>query len=793
MLSTGAGSQLQFSDDTFFYTFALGAFDQRTGATGADSTGGDFLLSIADGGSVIGESAFIIDTSALAAAGELGAGTGTSGAIAISLADAASSFTLNGHYNEGNSRKGSLWINSQAYEPFISNPVLLPGTGGDTITGDVLLDFQGGTLNFASGISIDLESGTANPNFVVPSGGTTSVGFLLDDADAVGGDLTINFANGVYSLGAIEVDMHNFAQGTGFVTPGAFTMNVDNADLTLIGSALNTTGRLNLSQFWIGSTLLRAGTPDAQPDVGTVNIVNGSTFTATDGLSGGLRLYSESYHGGDDDNQVLSGSLSVNIDDATADLDEIEIFNIAVGQYNFTSDGFEVSAADIYAGDVNLGITNGANVTATRIDLGMDAEGTAGATDGGNVFAGDVNFLLSDASLVGDRFDIFYYTNAYGGRAAGSTSGDTFGGDINLTVIGSSVLDFVTFDASYNAENYSITSPPAAAGSVIEGNVSLLFSGGTVGIDSLVFTGSSGVYDTGGTASPGGNIDGGAFLLRIDGAAADLGDVQIYKEVFAGGGSSDMGGSVGGTGGLATGGALTVDLVSGSLAASDLYLVSVGVGLAGEDATGGAAGDGASAIGGNITLNASEIASLSSIYAETTGTGGQGGTGDFGGNAGLGTAGSIDLNLGGSFASLTTIEAFAPGFGGTGGSGTVAAGSGGLGRGGKASLNLSGGSAALTAIALLTLDTDGQGGDGGDATGPGVGGIGGAGIGGVAEITTNGAETAFLFDPDAMVVSANGRGGQGGAGEEAVPVPVHAILQARVTGRIGTGEVVELE
>lgn len=309
-------------------------------------------------------------------------------------------------------------------------------------------------------------------------------------------------------------------------------------------------------------------------------------------------------------------------------------------------------------------------------------------------------------------------------------------------------------------------------------------SGGRVGVP-----GDTSVTVSGGRLTVGGGLtitaagETNPVTETIQGGTANLtvndGTVDVTNGILV---EADGGNDLDSPFGDGRGGTATIDLLGGTINATDIRASAIGYG--GTGSTGNDAdpaniipgGPGGLGMGGSasITIDGTADVTVNDISADATGTGGMGGffTNQFSfdgvpgtpGVGGEGVGGTAVINVnGGTLTAANNVIADASGIGGSGGSsyfssssgsniGVGTGGTGGTGRGGNATVSLS------TPIAdgnLINSIARGLGGEGGSHN---VGGDGGEGRGGDAQIIVTGFNAGTL----AVIVDAVGQGGDGG-------------------------------
>jgi hypothetical protein len=281
-----------------------------------------------------------------------------------------------------------------------------------------------------------------------------------------------------------------------------------------------------------------------------------------------------------------------------------------------------------------------------------------------------------------------------------------------------------------------------------------------------------------------GPFDKGAFLAATGGAVTITGVSRLD--------ASGLGGDGGGQGGAGTGGWAEIFFSGATLdAAGIVSMDSSGLGGDAFGTVGGAGGLGTGGLTGvtassggrfGMPLTATSRITIDTVAMDVSGQGGSGGEGAPGagggrGGDGIGGQGNAVAQAGGGRLEIATATMLVVGAGGDGGAGGAegAAGTGGAGgRGGDGTggfINFgtaSGvdtpsnqGSADLQTATLFVIGAGGQGGAGGSGSkGDGAGGAGGDAFGGSGALLARGTPVMA----SSVVINADAFGGQGGDG-----------------------------
>lgn len=474
------------------------------------------------------------------------------------------------------------------------------------------------------------------------------------------------------------------------------------------------------------------------------------------------------------------------------------------GFVNLTADSFGGAVATtpspiptVVGGDALINANNGGQISISG-DVLLSSAGRGGdslSSDaaGTNGTGGQSRILATGTagSSVTVNGSVNLFAEGYGGTGTGSQdSGAGLGG---TTQIGAGPGGQITLNGASLLSSRGIGgaqggSPPAGSpagfgGDGTGGNAYITSSGGTITANSDVVIDASGFggFGSGDFASGGGGDgNGGTALLAVgsDTAPGNGGAMTFGGQTFL---SADGTGGDGYAGGQGFGGTSSIyarygDLVFDSVSASASAFGGYGtLGGSGGAATGGGvdvvaqnALEGASSIFiDQLTADGSAFGGFGSDAALSNSVGGNGGRADAGGVLVVGGAGNGVLEV-------VTVSAFANATGGSGGVGSGAAGgNGGDATGGPVQIGLASGidtgslNAGSATFGTISAYTHVNGGNGGDSLGgppPGAGGNGGNVSGGGVSLLVRGAPvtiTGFATFDTTLT------GGNGGAGATA--------------------------
>lgn len=754
-VTANGGSSIQVGT-LDLYSFARGADESGYGEASTAATGS--LLSVnAAGGIITAQGGIHLDSSAAGGDGFTDAGAaGTGGTTTLTVSaggqvSAGSSITLQAEGHGGNSSSTA---------------------GGDGIGGSATIVASSGTVE-ASNIFIGASAvgGDGRTTGGAARGGTAQL-------SASAGDLTLAMGEGP-SLGIESRAIGGFG-------------------LDRSGDAIGGTSGITLAGTNASLHYVSIDTSAVTRDIA----FNDSSFPP------------RAANGGN----ATGGQAQLDFTGATVSLDRLVINANGEG-----GNGFDLAAGNGKGGAVQIAVSGGSLALGT---LDIEAQGLGGGgqdffgqvQQGGTGTGGEVAITLSalDASDIGD---IFVNASGRGGDGAAGGSGD--GGAISIASKGGATLGILDFAGLY-ARGYG-QSGTTSGGGATGGRVELSGDGGTVraayiDVDVEAIAGDAygeSVFFLSDTASastsPGfaGSATGGAISL----VAANGGSIAAngYYSAFAGGGSGFSGIGAGD----ATGGTITLKAAGGML--------DLGEGTTSFDASGsaggsfgnsfaptgrggvidlqllaGAPGDPQSRVTfGTLSLTANgSVADLSDggIGPGNAGTGiggsvsvtiasgnligdvldlgadGLGGNAPEGGRGGTGHQGRSAFTMSGGSAVLNEAlrlqararggDALGQGEGDVAGSGGHAGvGSNPFGAGAGAHGTITGGTLTTAAIELIADSEAGRGGDASYYASTPVAGAGGDAVGGAASFNVSGSAS---LDIPAIILSAQGLGGQGG-------------------------------
>ncbi|AQA00402.1 hypothetical protein BWQ93_19540 [Sphingopyxis sp. QXT-31] len=723
--------------------------------------GGTATLIAQNGGNITANTAINVNATGTGATGTTQSGNGTGGTATLRVLTGGTSVT-------------SPITNINA-----------SGVGGGTVSLPIFGTFLSANAGDGTGGTAEVEQST---DFSSPS----SLGALTLTAAGLGGG-----ANGANATGG------NATGGSAIITSTLSNLTVDTLVLDASatgGSAEDVAGANATSGNATGGTI--AITADNGGMLGTTN-----SLTANAGAVAGAANNVGSSDGGNVN--VLATGL------ATITVGTDFLINADAGQFSTT---IPTSAGISTGGDIDLTADGGTitvgSFSVTARSISDNVTGTSGRSLGGTIDIRAANTGLINA--VDSAGVSFFSVDAAAGVAQGGTAAT--GGRIGVTIDGGT-LDFghnsffsstgiaggdssaagnivlglggtIQFDildnnlnpSTLNFQTISATADGRAAapfeGAAFlrgtaagnGGNIGFNVQGGqlTGGALSLSASGFSGIV-TGNT----GEGRGGQAGYTQSGGAVTVGDLVVSAAGFGGSGGRIL------TGGSGFGGTATIDLLGGTLDATNISAVAAGtggIGLTGDDndpANPVDGEDGGYGQGGTATINldGTAVVTTTTLNAFASGIGGDGGNfvsvnGVVGnaGNGGNAQGGTAAINLTAGTLTTSDITTDAGGFGGAGGGlvdlnsgpvgGAVFGGSGGNGQGGTATINLA---TAVAATGTVSSFAIGAGGDGGTHN---TGGAGGEGRGGVAQLIV----TDFNAGNVAAVLDASATGGDGGDG-----------------------------
>lgn len=687
---------------------AVGNQDLRPGATGANSTGGTITTNVSGGGALTTSGGLWLNASAIAAIGNLSAGTGRGGTVAMLMSGAGSSFNVQGRFPLffANPPQGrALYVDTSAYEPQSGNPLLQTASGGDTFGGAINLAFTGGNSTIAGRTELRNFSAALNPLSGVGPGPQV----FLDNATATGGTIDIALSNGTHTWGSLDGSVTTFGFG-GSAINGTVRATLDNATLNLIATP-GGNGALSLDTYVAGEISQSA------PEAVVLRVLNGSTLTA----NGGISLFADTGHG-ISTNTITTGNVVLEVDASTVSVATNTIFLGNEAQaFRFPGVATNTTGADALAGNISFSATNGSTIIGD-VQIRSFALADAGLA-GGDARSGDLSYVLDGSTHTG-AIAMLSFAEGQGASAGGGTGGTTTGG--NQTIAIRNGADF-TGDVDLETTLYTYHAGGAGGpyGNLFGGTASITVTDSTANIGVL-----GNLFDGAADPAPffeaGANITAGAFALELTNSTVTIGDASIILDATGGAGGAF---AVGGTG--QAGSILVTSDALSSLTINDALFSANGFG-----------GQGGEAI--------------------SSGDGEAGGTG-IGGSIGVFSLGDLDLN---------SVLGTARGQGGSGGSGALggAGGNGGFGQGGTAAFEVSTAPGLVVTLGPLSLDSSaigGAGGRGDDGFGSlagGTGGAGGSAGGGTSRFRVTGTGGSFTFDPTLFTFSSTALGGAGGAG-----------------------------
>lgn len=707
----------------------------RVNYSGGDASGGAVVIAVTDGGDFTVNGALAANSAALGGFGDLSSGSATGGNVDISMSGATSNFDLLGTFDPSdpdfNLQNRSLAI--QTGDDALTTSTT--ASAGDDISGDVSINFTGGTANLGSDVNITTQTTVFGTN---------------GDGNAVAGDVDLTFTGGVVTVGDLNV-LAGSRAGNGL--PGSASGSGTGGDITVT----------NTGNLTIGAVVLTSRGQSGRAAGGG---------TAGDAIGGSVSFSSDS---------VLNGLTNLALrSDAFGNTGQAGATTVAGGE-----------GGSAVSGDITLSLAGTGTINPTNIGLvslaigglggaGGVSDGTTGASGadggaGGDATAGNVIFTnnrtadaISDLSLISNAF-----ASGGGIGGLGSISGNGGnGGDGGQGQGGLTRVD-------------------------LSGGGAVLASGANVTLSALGFGGVGRAGATGTGVTPGNGGDGGDGIGGT--AIANLGNDNPNPILVAldasGTGAAGGDGLNGGDGGIGTGGLAALNVIDATVVFDDPSIIANGIGGNGGlgsvdpiSGNAGSSGNAGNATGGTARLEVTGDngnVDIGFIILESNATGGAGGSGEYGflvDGGGSGTGGDADggtseivartggtINLTSGLFSLTST-----GTGGQGGDGggsyadTAADGSdGGQATGGTARLLAQGGTISGNDV---NITTTGQGGDAGiggiyggfgaGMGGPGVTGTGGTGIGGTATIEVQEGSPGIITLGN-VVTTANGTSGTG--------------------------------
>ncbi|MEP6345907.1 MAG: hypothetical protein ABJ082_08800, partial [Parasphingorhabdus sp.] len=661
------------------------------------------------------------------------------------------------------------------------NQIDFGGTAGGRISadGDVTLragtNTQGGTINIfvdrdtadvdalgriVVGGDLTVDAGTMGLDdfFIVRNNGNTGIG-----QDAVSGDINITVADG----GRLQVDgnaefLTDAQGGKGEILNG-FAQSGD-ISVTMTGAA---------------SSINIAGDVEFDAEVRPAN----------DGKIGGNGI-------GREGNDSVGGDINVDIQDGSLSIGGRTDIIAAV----FASGGASpsiVQSNDATAGDISINFAGGTH-NIGELNVSTRSFGGGGFDENGDPIRGlatgpNVDFLIDNATVnIGTNFDFSLDVSA--------NADPNELGTFTFDIINGGTLDV----------NGSLTINTIGIG---EDNILNVTGGSTLDVqNTLSLDGSStGIFTASGFTTPTQNTTGD-IIINVDNSNFNFGQLRLDTTILRdnSGGAEISSGAIeinATNNAVLTGGSITIDgnanneSNGGAARASDVLInvnnsslaltgdIDIDANGQGNNNSDAAALERGEGVGGAIEFRLTGAAAsiqVDDIRADADGRVVQPFIGeaqaapapplfdgleiapDADGTAGLGSAGSITVNINSGTFAADIVQFGADGSGGDGYAGYYTPSAvplnGGDGVGGDVTFNLNGGN---TTMNTLSVTADGIGGDGGggrayDGT---VAGDGGAGFGGNA---TFNAIDGTLTVTNTLTVSANGNapysGGRGGYG-----------------------------
>ncbi|MHA6334039.1 beta strand repeat-containing protein [Qipengyuania sp. CAU 1752] len=624
--------------------------------------------------------------------------------------------------------------------------------------GAIDLIAQGGTIDAATSLNVDVSSDAGPFSSAAPLGGFGgTVNLLAEGAGGIAGSVAAPFvsfrADGFGTEDAVPTGGSDGFGGTVTLTAGALgNLSFGN----LLASA---------SGFGGGSGQLAAG-DGFGGDISLLDRGGSLAFGSVSLFANGGGGFGPAEGGAG-----FGGRITVDITSQPqdwvslfADANAFGVLPQTMGGIGGQAVGDPNAIALSVSGPGSLNIQQTFDLRADAIsgvDLAPGLTGAAGgiAIDVLNGGALTINGLLSahaDARIATE-----------GPGFPSNTSPDQFGGTIDVTVDGGTII---ANQMVLSADSES-TSAAVAAGDAFGGIVALTITAG--GNVTLLGDSTTDVLELRANAAGFSGIQasdafGGLSRITIDGGTLDVaGNINVLANADQG-----VGGFVAGQGFSASGGSALVELGAngGTLSAADLNVIALG--SAGIDGVEEDAGDGRGGIaafnvnGGTVDLNnvfirAEGIGGTSGF--STNATQGQSGDG-FGGTAALTqTAGMINANV--IFVSSRASGGGRAAPGGLGGTTPLA----GNGTGGDTQVRLAGGTLTTNVLALSAIAFGGQGHDDLDLDPATAAGDGGNATGGDAQLIMDPGSTATLNSGSTLIV-ASAFGGTGGTSADPVPV-----------------------
>ena len=506
-------------------------------------------------------------------------------------------------------------------------------------TGNVTL---GATNNDSLTVAGNVSMLTSNPTFfsealiTADGGGTVDISgnatLVAGRAEGSGGSAAIT-AGGSLSGGTINIggvaDLNVDGRFGSAVTPASVAGDAagGSINVTAYNNGTITTGRMELNANAYGQDSTGSGGGDGDGGNVYVNADGGGSITVNGNLaaraqgSGGAAA-GTGISGGIGDGgyvQMSAGNGSIDVTGnavlstsawggSVTDGNSSAVGGEAYGGYTrMTSDG---------PGSIRIGGTT---------DVRAEARGGNGQA-GGNAYGGTAGISATDGSInLGGA--TYISAQGFGGNANigfGGLGGDGQGGTVSIEARANPIV-----------ENFSPT-----AGTI---------TGGDAVVDASGTGGSGGAGDGSNVlAGTGGNGDGGVanVFAHADGASLTLGNVSVLSDGLGGIGGTGATGQAGGTGGIGYGGISQVALMdpfqttapTGSMSFGGLEVRARGVGgTGGNGGSGGNGGTGGDGFGGYGSLDlATGSFAASDVGLNANGSGGLGGGGTTGGLGELG-------------------------------------------------------------------------------------------------------------------------------------------------------------
>lgn len=733
---------------------ATGNQDLRPGATGADATGGTITTNVSGGGDLTTTGGLWLNASAIAAIGNVSAGTGRGGTVDMLMSGAGSSFNVQGQFPLffANPPRGrAIYVDTSAYEPQSGNPLLQTATGGDTFGGAINLAFTGGNSTINGRTELRNFSAALNPLSGVGPGPQ----LFLNNATATGGTIDIALSNGTHTWGSLDGSVTTFGLG-GSAVNGTVRATLDNATLNLIATP-GGNGRLNLSTYVAGEI------SQSDPDAVILRVLNGSTLTA----NGGIALFADAGHGVST-NTITTGNVVLEVDASTVSVATNTIFLGNEAQaFRFPGAVTNTTGAGARAGDLSFSAANGSTITG---DVEMSSFATADSgPSGGTGRSGAITYVLDGSTHTGS-LDLLSFAEGLGATDVGGTAGQAIAGNQSISILNSAL-----FTGDVQLETLALTYYAGAAsgalGDMDSGTLNLRVDNSTadIGVLSVVNNVLASVAADGFAGS---NARGPDVNLTVTGSVVDIGDATITLDALGGRGGRDA------NGGSGTGGQLRISSdATSTLTINDAGFSSVGTAGDGGDADFTGSGAGGTGAGGVVEITSAGSLSINTLNAVTSGVGGRGGFG--GGGSGFFAGGAGGAGLGGQILLTSLGDLTLPFFAGTaigsgglggGADGGEVGGDGGFGQGGQVGLEFSAAPGIVLNLGNVALDSSALGGGGGaggigvSSGDGGVGGSGGSAAGGISRFRVTGAGASVDFDPFLFNLASTALGGNGGAG-----------------------------